>query len=314
MDEKYKALKVLVVDDHMMMRTMIKQHLQAIGFKEVETANDGQEALNNLKHAQSIGMPYNIVFLDWHMPNVEGYDVLKACRADKAYNKTAFIMLTAEQEEKNVLKAIQAGSTSYLIKPVAKEAIEKNLVKVFDWLEKQGYEFTKKTQQSKAENALDSLQIPEKVRRELGPVISKGVKSIFSELFQATILEQSEVQGYYKDQMVCIGRLQQNDIVIDIRFFFDRDLLHPLLCNIYAESFLQDNQVYEDAASEIVNILCGQIKAFMNQNGFDLKMMTPRIGGADDLGKGSDAFLNVGFSMNQADCFVIDMESRPVGT
>lgn len=310
MDDKYKSLRVLVVDDHMMMRTMIKQHLQGLGFAEVETANDGKEALDALNHSLTVGNPFNIVFLDWHMPNIEGYDVLKTCRANKAYNKTAFVMLTAEQEEKNVLKAIQAGSTSYLVKPVSKDAIQKNLLKIFDWLEKQGFEFKQK--KTDALN-IDNSRIPEKVRKELGPVISKGVKSIFSELFQANILEQSEVQEYYSDQMVCIGRLQQNDMIIDIRFFFDRELLHPLLCNIYAESFLKENDVYEDAASEIVNILCGQIKAFMNKNGFELQMMQPRIGGADDLGKDSDAFLNVGFSLNQSDCFVIDLETKPVG-
>ncbi len=136
MDYYYQSLKILVVDDHMMMRTMVKQHLQSLGFNDVETANDGQEALDELHHAHSIGNPFNVVFLDWHMPNVEGYDVLKACRSKNEFNHTAFIMLTAEQEEKNVLKAIQAGSTSYLVKPVSKEAIEKNMKKIFEWLKK----------------------------------------------------------------------------------------------------------------------------------------------------------------------------------
>ncbi len=153
--------------------------------------------------------------------------------------------------------------------------------------------------------------IPENVRKELGPVIAKGVKNIFSELFQANILEQNEVHEIYNDQMVCIGRLQQNDMIIDIRFFFGRELLHPLLLNIYSEDFLKENNVYEDAASEIVNILCGQIKAFMNTNGFNLEMLSPRIGGADEAGKDSDAFLNVGFSLNQRDGFMIDMETKP---
>lgn len=94
-----------------------------------------------INHAQSIGLPYNIIFLDWHMPGLEGYDVLTACREKTEHNKTAFVMLTAEQEEKNVLKAIKAGSTSYLIKPVAKNSLEKTLDKVMDWLEKQGYDF-----------------------------------------------------------------------------------------------------------------------------------------------------------------------------
>lgn len=310
MDAKYKNLKILVVDDHMMMRTMIKQHLQSLGFGDVETVNDGQEALDSLNHAHSINSPYNVVFLDWHMPNVEGYDVLKACRGKDEFNKTAFVMLTAEQEEKNVLKAIQAGSTSYLVKPVSKDAIEKNLLKIFEWLEKQGFEFVEQNKQTLQNNNAENSGIPDEIRKKLGPVISKGVRNIFSELFQATILEQNEVQEYYQDQMVCIGRLEQNNITIDIRFFFDRELLHPLLLNIYSEDFLEENNVYEDAASEIVNILCGQIKAFMNSNGFELQMLPPRMGGADEAGKDSDAFLNVGFSLNQSDSFMVDLGSK----
>ncbi len=311
MDSKFNALKILVVDDHMMMRTMIRQHLEAIGFKDVQTANDGKEALEKIEHAHFVNAPFNIVFLDWHMPVMEGLDVLKACRAKPEFNKTAFIMLTAEQEERNVLKAIQAGSTSYLVKPVAKDALEKNLQQVFKWLEQQGYEF-KKSEEKKTLTASPSspaAQISAELQKKLGPVIAKGIRNIFSELFHAEIIESEAITEHHKSQMVCIGRLIQKDIKIDLRFFFEKELLKPLLSSIYSPDFLENDQVFEDAACEIVNILCGQIKAFMNKNGYDLGMEVPHMGVNDVESAESDALINVCFSLNQDQCFLIDLEA-----
>lgn len=311
MDDKYKNLRILVVDDHMMMRTLIRQHLEGMGFTTIDTANDGSEALEKLRTSQDVGNPYNLVFLDWHMPDVEGFDVLKECREKPDWNKTAFVMLTAEQEEKNVLKAVQAGATSYLVKPVAKEALEKNLQKVFAWLEKQGYEFSSKAQNAVGEvKTRNKFEMPAELQKELGPVISKGMRNIFSELFQVSILENNNIEDHYKKQMVCIGRLYQEGVVIDLRFFFDKSLLRPLLENIYAPGFLDSDEVFADAAAEIVNILCSQIKAFMNKKGFTLEMDIPEMGVNEKKSEDSDAILNVCFSMSQDECFLVDLGSK----
>lgn len=311
MSNPYSTLKAIVVDDHMMMRTMIRQHLESLGFKDVETANDGKDALDKINHASSVGSGYDIVFLDWHMPNVEGIEVLKICRAKPEFNKTAFIMLTAEQEEKNVLKAIQAGSTSYLVKPVAKDALEKNLVKVIAWLEKQGYDFKSASEKKTLLAEMNKPHhISHELQKKLAPVISKGVKNIFSELFHTDIMENHQITEDMKKQMVCIGRLQQEDIIIDLRFFFEKGLLKPLLVNLYSPEFLNNDGVFEDAACEIVNILCGQIKAFMNKNGYALNMTVPQMGINDSEISESDALVNVCFSFNKDQCFLIDLDTN----
>lgn len=311
MDPLYTTLKVLVVDDHMMMRTMVRQNLESIGFSDVQTANDGQEALEKIEHALFVKNPYSIVFLDWHMPVMEGVEVLKVCRSKPEFNKTAFIMLTAEQEEKNVLKAIQAGATSYLIKPVAKDALEKNLSQVLKWLEQQGFDFVRKQDEKKAtaDSAAPEHKISVEMQKQLGPVISKGVKNIFSELFHTEIIENSQITDHHRTQMVCIGRLEQKGITIDLRFFFEKALLKPLLANIYAPDYLDNDAVFEDAACEIVNILCGQIKAFMNKNGYQLGMSVPRMGINDAAVADSDALINVCFSFNQDQCFLVDLDA-----
>lgn len=151
--------------------------------------------------------------------------------------------------------------------------------------------------------------IPKDIQKQLGPVITKGIKNIFSELFHTEVLENADINDEHRNQMVCIGRLHQKGIVIDLRFFFTKQLLKPLLANLYAEEFLENDAVFEDAATEIVNIVCGQIKAFMNKNDYELEMDLPTMGIQGQDSTNADALLNVCFSLNQDECFLIDLES-----
>ena len=101
----------------------------------------------------------------------------------------AFIMLTAEQEQRNILEAIEAGATSYIVKPVSREVLEQNLQKVIKWLAKKDPDFAKDgkptTENSKAEPA---NAIPAKLRDDLKPVVAKGIENIFSEIFKVKIV------------------------------------------------------------------------------------------------------------------------------
>jgi two-component system chemotaxis response regulator CheY len=129
-------LKCLVVDDHAMMRKIIVSALRTLGIRQVGTASDGKEALKLLEsHIKGDAAdPYHIVFLDWGMPNVNGFELLSHCRSYKEYDKTAFIMITAETERTNVMKAIRAGATSYIQKPFTEQELNKKVQTVIKWL------------------------------------------------------------------------------------------------------------------------------------------------------------------------------------
>lgn len=306
----YKKIRVLVVDDHMLMRNMISQNLRSIGVSGVESASGGEDALLEIKKAKDIGRPYHIVFLDWHMPGIEGVEVLKTCRKDKAFDKTAFIMLTAEQEQRNILEAIEAGATSYIVKPVSREVLEQNLQKVLKWLAKKDPDFAKDGKpaaeplKTEAANA-----IPAKLRDDLKPVVAKGIENIFSEIFKVKIVSDSEVLSGRDKDMVCIGRMHQKDFLIVLRFYFDQELLRPLLMQLYSPKFLEDKSVYEDAACEIVNILCAQIKAFMNKHGFALKLDLPVMGMQPPALKDADSIMNIHFQLNEGEDFLVDVST-----
>src|ERR1700753_4337557 len=116
--------RLLVVDDSMVIRQMLAQQLATIGYTDIAKAVNGLDALSQMMDAADKRAAFDIVLLDWTMPSMNGYDFLVKCRADKRFAKTAIVMVTAEREEENMVKALEAGATSYLVKPYSSQALE----------------------------------------------------------------------------------------------------------------------------------------------------------------------------------------------
>ncbi len=120
------TMKVLVVDDMSTMRRIVKNVLKQIGYTSVEEAPDGQEALKKLK-----GGGFGLVVTDWNMPVMTGLELLKAIRADVELKTLPVLMVTAEAQKENIIEAIQAGVSNYVVKPFTAEALLEKLTKVF---------------------------------------------------------------------------------------------------------------------------------------------------------------------------------------
>lgn len=129
-------LKVLIADDHFLVRQFVRNTLQDAKITNVQTAADGNEAIEMVQKAQEANQPYDIVFLDWNMPTISGLEVLNYFRTKPEYADTAFVMLTAESEQQNIMKAIKAGATSYIIKPVSPSEMSKKLVEIHEWIKR----------------------------------------------------------------------------------------------------------------------------------------------------------------------------------
>jgi two-component system chemotaxis response regulator CheY len=129
-------LKILIADDHFLIRQFVRNTLQDAKIADVQTAADGNEAIDLVQKAVELKTPYDVVFLDWNMPTVSGLEVLSFFRAKPEYASTAFVMLTAESEQQNIMKAIKAGATSYIIKPVAPADLSKKLSEIFEWIKR----------------------------------------------------------------------------------------------------------------------------------------------------------------------------------
>jgi len=120
------SIKVLVVDDMSTMRRIVKNVLKQIGYSDMEEAENGQEGLNKLKAGG-----FGLVVSDWNMPVMQGIDLLRAVRADPALKPLPFLMVTAEAQKDNIIEAVQAGVSNYVVKPFTAEALQEKLEKIF---------------------------------------------------------------------------------------------------------------------------------------------------------------------------------------
>ena len=121
------SLKVLVVDDFSTMRRIVKNLLKQIGYKNIDEAEDGVQALSKLQDGG-----YGLVVSDWNMPNMDGLEMLKAVRQNPAIKNIPVLMVTAEAEKEKVITAIQAGVNNYVVKPFTGEILKEKLDKIFD--------------------------------------------------------------------------------------------------------------------------------------------------------------------------------------
>ena len=124
-------LAVLVVDDQMISRTHVKQNLVAMGFKDIDLAGTSNEAEEKIAKK-----PYDIIFCDWHMPGKSGFAMMQAFRAEREFDHVAFVMVTAESEERHMVEALKAGVTSYILKPILPQPFQAKVENVLQWIAK----------------------------------------------------------------------------------------------------------------------------------------------------------------------------------
>jgi two-component system, chemotaxis family, chemotaxis protein CheY len=122
-----KQIKILVVDDFATMRKVIRNLLKQVGYENIVEAEDGAIALKILK-SQKI----DLVVSDWNMPNMTGLELLKAVRSDEDLKSTPFLMVTAEALQDNVIAAVKAGVSNYIVKPFTAETLNDKITKILD--------------------------------------------------------------------------------------------------------------------------------------------------------------------------------------
>lgn len=111
-------MRAIVVDDSSAMRAILKMIMKKGGFEVLEAGN-GREALEVL--AQS--GPVDLAMVDWNMPEMNGFELIVAMRAQDSYKKTRIVMVTTEADIDDVSKALAAGADEYIMKPFTREVI-----------------------------------------------------------------------------------------------------------------------------------------------------------------------------------------------
>lgn len=125
-------MKILVVDDTASMRTMIKQILFDIGFKNITQADDGVTAWPMIEKAHEEGAPYQFVISDWDMPQMSGLEFLKKIRSSEEVKSLPFLMVTADAGQQNVMIAVKAGVNNFIVKPVSATTLKEKIHHIFN--------------------------------------------------------------------------------------------------------------------------------------------------------------------------------------
>ena len=118
-------LKFLIVDDFSTMRRIVRGLLKEMGCEQAEEAEDGAAALAAMK-----AQKFDFVVCDINMPNMNGFEFLKAVRADEALKHIPVLMVTAEARKEDIVLAAQSGASGYIVKPFTKATLEEKVQKI----------------------------------------------------------------------------------------------------------------------------------------------------------------------------------------
>lgn len=112
LDKELADKHILHVENISTLRSAVQSMLKELGFKNVEQATDGLNALDKLKHRT-----FDLIISDWDMPRLDGLGLLKHIRMDERLHAIPFILISGIAEYKLVKQAMQFGVNEYVVKP-----------------------------------------------------------------------------------------------------------------------------------------------------------------------------------------------------
>lgn len=116
-------MRAIVVDDSRATRMILKRALTREGFEVVE-AGDGRQALVELEKTGAL----DLALVDWNMPVMTGYELIREVRSRADLNSMAIMMVTTETEASQVQRALEAGANEYVMKPFTEEMLREKLL------------------------------------------------------------------------------------------------------------------------------------------------------------------------------------------
>lgn len=125
-----KTIRVIIADDQQTSRLLIRAALNEIGIVTIAMAKDGEEALQLMMRE-----PAHLVISDYHMPKMNGVELLRAVRANVPTRKSAFFLLTGVDDSQFLRMAVQLQVNNYLKKPVSTVELKQKIEAVFGVLQ-----------------------------------------------------------------------------------------------------------------------------------------------------------------------------------
>ncbi len=118
-------MRFLIVDDFSTMRRIVRGLLKEMGHLDCDEAEDGAVAITKLRNGR-----FDFVVTDINMPNMNGFELLEAIRADASLQALPVLMVTAEARKEDIVRAAQLRASGYIVKPFSKATLEEKVSKI----------------------------------------------------------------------------------------------------------------------------------------------------------------------------------------
>lgn len=116
---------ILIVEDSSAIRRIMKMQLQQMGFSRIHEAQDGSAALALLQAEKM-----DLIISDWHMPRMNGVELLRRVRGSEETKDIPFIMMTGDASAAGVQMALRLQVNDLLLKPFSLELLEKKIGRI----------------------------------------------------------------------------------------------------------------------------------------------------------------------------------------
>ena len=122
--------RVLVVDDFETVRLLLAKNLRELGITNIVQAENGKEALRLIIEAEQNNAKFDLVFVDWNMPVMDGHELLLAVRKLLNFKDLPFVMVTSNSDDGAVVSAIRSGVSEYVQKPFDTASLQRTIERV----------------------------------------------------------------------------------------------------------------------------------------------------------------------------------------
>lgn len=145
-DPELHRMKILVIDDDRMTVTLLEQLLLRYGYTRVLGITNSRAALETCA-----AFDPDLILLDLIMPEVDGFAILEALRSDVSERFLPIVVLTGDTTEETKARALEAGATDFLVKPVSQTEA---LLRIRNLLEARRLNVVLRNQRSALEEAV----------------------------------------------------------------------------------------------------------------------------------------------------------------
>jgi DNA-binding response OmpR family regulator len=118
LEEKQISPSIMIIEDDRIISGLL-QHILARRGYQIHVALDGRMAIAMIEEIE----PPHLILLDVMLPFVDGFELLKQIRSKPNWTELPIIMLTSKAQEKNIVRALEAGANDYIVKPFQPEEL-----------------------------------------------------------------------------------------------------------------------------------------------------------------------------------------------